>query len=84
MSAYETLKAQYTKGKGVDALEWAVLMAHVGISGWAQEQAAAELLDLRERSKRLEALLREVTTSIEFDELGLRDLHDRIRRELVP
>jgi hypothetical protein len=32
----------------------------------------------------LAALLREVTTSIEFDELGLGSLDERIRRVLVP
>lgn len=35
------------------------------------------------RIAKLEALLREAVTSIEFDELGLGTLDEKIRRELV-
>jgi hypothetical protein len=43
----------------------------------------AEIAKLTARKKALEALLREVVTSIEFDELGLGTLREKIERLLV-
>jgi transcription initiation factor IIE alpha subunit len=40
-------------------------------------------MDLRDHDEALEALLREVVTSIEFDELGLGTLREKIERLLV-
>jgi hypothetical protein len=47
------------------------------------DEAAAELAEKEARITKLEALLREVTTSIEFDELGLGSLREKIDRLLV-